>query len=90
MKATNPAANEFLANFIGGQEFIPVAIPAEDIAFDYDMMGGPIRNMERRARDYRFSEPGNVGANTERAMRELDAARIMSPGLFPPSYYLKP
>ena len=46
--------------------------------------------MERRARDYRFSEPGNVGANTERAMRELDAARIMSPGLFPPHYYLKP
>ncbi len=54
------------------------------------MMGGPIRNMERRARDYRFSEPGNVGMNTERAMRELDAARIMSPGLFPPNYYLKP
>ena len=90
MKATNPEANEFLANFIGGQEFIPVAVPTQDIAFDYEMMGGPIRNMERRARNYRFSEPGNVGANTERAMRELDAARIMSPGLFPPDYYLKP
>jgi hypothetical protein len=90
MKSSSPTANQFLANFIGGEEFIPVAVPTQDIAFDYDVMSGPIRNMERRARDYRFSEPGNVGINTERAMRELDAARIMSPGLFPPHYYLKP
>jgi hypothetical protein len=90
MHSASPEANQFLANFIGGQEFIPVTVPTQDIAFDYEMMGGPIRNMERRARDYRFSEPGNVGMNTERAMRELDAARIMSPGLFPPNYYLKP
>jgi hypothetical protein len=90
MQSINPKANQFLANFIGGQEFIPIAMPTQDIAFDYEMMGGPIRNMERRARNYRFSEPGNVGTNTERAMRELEAARIMSPGLFPPGYYLKP
>ena len=90
MSAASEAANQFLVDFYGGQQFNPNMGSNQEIAFDYDMMGGPIRNMERRARDYRFSEPGNVGQNTERAMRELDAARIMSPGLFPPSYYLKP
>lgn len=82
--------NEFLANFGGGQQFNPNLGMNEQIAFDFDVMGNPIRNMERRARNYRFSEEGNVGKNTERAMRELEAARIMSPGLFPPSYTLRP
>jgi hypothetical protein len=90
MSAASEAANQFLVDFYGGQQFDPQLGVDNQIAFDMDVMGGPIRNMERRARDYRFSEPGNVGANTERAMRELDAARIMSPGLFPPHYYLKP
>ena len=86
----NQVANQFLANFIGGQQFEPNLTGDQQLAFDYDLMGGPIRNMERRARNYRFSEEGNVGKNTERAMRELEAARMMAPGLFPPNYYLKP
>lgn len=90
MSAASDAADQFLAQFYGGQQFNPELSMNQNIAFDMDVMGGPVRNMERRARDYRFSEPGNVGANTERAMRELEAARIMSPGLFPPHYYLKP
>ena len=90
MSAVSQAADQFLANFTGGQQFNPAAGMNQQIAFDYDLMGGPIRSMERRARDYRFSEPGNVGQNTERALRELEAARIMSPGLFPPGYILRP
>lgn len=90
MSAASQAVNEFLASLIGGQQFDPNLGMNQQVAFDYDVMGNPIRNMERRARNYRFSEEGNVGKNTERAMRELEAARIMSPGLFPPNYMLRP
>ena len=90
MSATSQAVNEFLANLVGAQQFDPSLGMNEQVAFDFDMMGNPSRNMERRARNYRFSEEGNVGKNTERAMRELEAARIMSPGLFPPNYMLRP
>jgi hypothetical protein len=88
--AQNQLANQFLANFIGGQQFEPNLAGDQQLAFDYDVMGGPIRNMERRARNYRFSEEGNVGSNTERAMRELEAAKLMAPGWFGPEYLLRP
>lgn len=86
----NPNAQQFLNQFIGAQQFDPQLSPEQQMAFDYDIMGNPIRMMERRARDYRFSEPGNVGKNTERAGREMDAMRILAPNWFPENYMLRP
>ena len=55
MSATSQAVNEFLANLVGAQQFDPSLGMNEQVAFDFDMMGNPIRNMERRALNYRFS-----------------------------------
>ena len=88
--ASFPQNQQFLNNFINSRVFTPMLTPEQEIAMDYGVMGNPIRQMERRARNYRFSEPGNVGTNTERAMRELEAAKIMAPGWFPQGYYLQP
>lgn len=85
MSAASDAANQFLANFVGGQQFNPNLGSDQQLAYDMSIMSGPIRNMERRARDYSFHEPGNVGANKARGMRELEAAQMLTP-----SYYRQP
>lgn len=90
MSAVSQAANQFLADFAGGQQFNPSMGLNQQVAIDMGIMGGPVSNMERRARNYRFSEPGNVGQNTQRALRELEAAKIMAPNWFHPSYQLMP
>jgi len=51
----------------------------QEMAFDMSVMGGPMQNAARRAENYRFSEPGNVGQNVQRALRELEALEIMQP-----------
>jgi hypothetical protein len=86
MSAVSQAANQFLADFAGGQQFNPLMGLDQQVAIDMDIMAGPVRNMQRRARDYRFSEPGNVGQNRQRALRELEAAKIMAPYWIHPSY----
>jgi hypothetical protein len=86
----NAAPKDFLNQFIGSQQFDPQLSPEQQVAFDFDVMGNPLRMMERRARDYRFNEPGNVGRNMERAGREMEAMKIMAPGWFPESYTLRP
>jgi hypothetical protein len=85
MSAASDAADQFLANFVGGQQFNPNLGMDQQIAYDMNIMRNPINNMVRRARDYSFHEPGNVGANKARGARELEAAQMLTPG-----YYQQP
>lgn len=62
----------------------------QDVAWDWSVMGGPMRNIERRADEYRFHEPGNVGVNTQRALRELGALEVMSPYHYGPGMAGRP
>ena len=83
MSAASDAANQFLANFVGGQQFNSNLGMNQEIAYDMNIMRGPINNMVQRARHYSFDEPGSVGANKARGMRELEAAQMLTPGHYP-------
>ena len=83
MSATSEAVNQFLANIEGAQQFNPNLGMNQQLAYDMSIMANPIQNMVRRARDYSFHEPGSVGANKARGMRELEAAQLLTPGYYP-------
>ena len=83
MSAASDAADQFLINLTGGQQFNPNLGTNQQLAYDMNIMSGPLRNMVQRARNYSFSEPGNVGLNKARGMRELEAAQLLTPGHYP-------